>query len=505
MFSKKNYAIFSFCFLSAQASRAQYQPPYTAAQQQADINTLQKLPEKAKAKFNYLAPCRENLSPAFVDSLCAWALLDSAGNQLLMPKYNNIELLGGGLVSATRADRQNYWLHKDAKLIPLQYETVTWWAENQLLVSANQQKGIINTSGTGIVPTMYDEIVALPTSLLARRGKTWLRLDPKSGAPLPLSQSPYLLSPQAEATSQYARRFPLKTQAIAWKDNSNYQLIKTNTDKQNADKTNEQILIAPQKYPIHYSGGQIAFLEIEAVFYPYDLNTKTQKNIRYDRITALTADGLWAVAQISNKENKPQIKWGIIDQKGNTLVEIQYDSLVIDSQFNHLIHLAKNNNNSSNNSNNQSLKWGLWQTDSQTWLAKAVAQKQVAALSNEIWAAPNPTDTSQTAPAFYLWHKDSKGQSVKIKAFENKAFEAVRYLSPQYFAATAINTKDLFSKENQGWQLFLLNANPKNQPKNLLSQAYADIKSQKNHLFEVSNDGKNYFFLNLQGKKPACP
>lgn len=491
MLIQKIYSLLAISLLLQQTAQSQYKPIYPQSQQQADLNTQQKLPEKAKAKYNYLAPSRESLTPAFVDSLCAWALLDSAGNELLMPRYSELQLHGGGLVSATRAGRQSYWLHKSPKLIPLQYETVSWWAEEQLFVSANQQKGIINTAGRGIVPTMYDEIVALPQSILARRGKTWIRLNPKSGAPLQLNER---LSPQAEATSQYARQFPLQIHTIAWKDNNSYQLI-----KYNSESPNTTVLIAPQKYPIHYSSGQFAFLEIEAVFYPYDLNSQSQKNIRYDKIIALNAQGLWAVGQIRNQENTPTTKWGIIDDKGNSLVDIQYDSLLIDKQFPTLVHLAQNNNNLT--------KWGLWDATSQTWLAKisseqVSSEQKIIALAADIWAAPNPAATAPTPNSLYLWQKDSKGQTHKIKAFESKsfeskAFESVRYLSPQYFAAKETN--------KEGWQLYSLDSGAKSPAKNLLVQPYADIRSQKNQLFEVSSDGKSYFFISLEGKKPACP
>ena len=423
------------------------QPVYSEAARRQDAAIAKSFSDKIVSKYDYISPTLDSLTPVFRDSSCLWGLLNAGGQEILMMHYNKLELQGGGLVYAERGDKKSYWLRKGEKLVPLRYEQVSWWNEQQLLVISGSQKGLISLDGVGILPMLYDEIIAPKGGLIARRGETWQFYEPQNG-----KQNGETV-PNIQAQSKYIAKYPHQIEAVVW---------------QYADKTYElvhnidgKILLPRQNYPIHYTSGNLAFLEIDGAFCAYDLDKKAKKEAVYQAIVSLTPK-YWAVRRGDT--------WGIIDEKGVEILPTTYQSISSDASLGEFIHVSQNGGH------------GLWDASSAKWLVSINKShsEAIVVLSLTHWAVKTQKDANNASVQIY-----KKGNPAPLAG----SYEQVQRLSDDYFAA----------KSNEKWGIWAID-----KPKNVISAQYKAIGAQKKHLFAVSQDGVSYFFVNLANKKIGC-
>jgi hypothetical protein len=441
----RHSSIFFIAVFSA-AFRLAAQPVYTEAARRQDALIHKKNSDKIAAKYDFIAPTFDSLTPVFRDSSCVWGLLNADGQEILMMHYNALDLLGGGLVYARRGDKKAYWLRKGEKLVPLRYEQVSWWNEEQLLVVSGSQKGLISIDGLGVLPMQYDEIIAPKGSLIARRGAVWQFYDPKSG-----KQNGETIA-NIQAQSVYLAKYPHQLEAVAWTyADKTYELV--NTDG--------KILLPRQKYPIHYTSGNVAFLQIDSSFVAYALDKKNKKEGSYQAIVSLTPKH-WAVRRGD--------LWGIVNEKGVEILPIQYNTISIDADVADFVHLSQNGQH------------GLWSASTEKWLVSIAKShtEAVVVLSPSHWAVKEQKEGSNPTTHIY-----KKGSTAPLAG----NYEQVRRLSDDYFAA----------KDKDKWGVWAID-----KPKNVILAQYKDVRKQKKHFFAVSEDGQSYFFVNLANKKVGC-
>ncbi len=441
---------FSLSFLAVSFA----QPAYTDAARRADEQLHINLKAKLGSKYNHFAPTRDSLTAVFRDTSCLWALLDAEGGEILMPRYSEISLLGGGLLRAQRGGKISYYLRAGSKLQPLQYNKVEWLGADMLLVELANQQGLISPSGTGILPAQYDEILRLPALLLARRGTQWAAFTLDGSPAKGLSFSPKQQLQTLHLHTHSAALAAASLSAIAVQEGDSYQLIDLANGK--------PLLTTAQKYLLHYTRGNILFIENEAAFFGFDIDKQQQRNTRYDALRSLNLN-LWAVKQNG--------KWGIIATDGKEVFPCQYDTIYADAMQPKFLQLQ------------QGTKYSLYDTEKRSLLF-AERELPIIALAEGLFALSEKagSSSSPTAPRYHL---QSTGSS-STKLLNNK-WEAVLPLSSTHFAA----------QEKGLWGIYTAQ-------ETLIKPQYKAVRKQVGGAFQVSEDGKTFYFVNAKNAKLLC-
>ncbi|NJL75393.1 MAG: WG repeat-containing protein [Saprospiraceae bacterium] len=120
---------------------------------------------------------------------CTWGYLDSTGKEIVTPAYEFVLPFRAetGLVKSNQ--KWGMVNRKGQIIIPCQYDGIDYLTSQETILNVYMQAdqfGLIDTLGTLVLPTIYNEIGTYSEELVAvKKAKLWGFADPKSNASIP--------------------------------------------------------------------------------------------------------------------------------------------------------------------------------------------------------------------------------------------------------------------------------------------------------------------------------